>query len=68
MAALERNVDNGQLDLISYLKNLWFRMDDFVTEYDQPTYKYAQGFQTDVIKSTQNCIISDMGRTKFIKQ
>ena len=68
VVALERNIDNGQLELISYLKNLWIRLDDYVTEYDQPSYKYPQGFQTDVIKSTQNFIIGDIGRTKFTKQ
>ena len=68
VVALERNADNGKLELVSYLKNLWFRLDNFVTEYDQPGYKYPQGFQTDVIKSTQNFIISDIGRTGFTKQ
>ena len=67
VVALERNIENGQLELVSYLKNLYFRLDDYVTEYDQPTYKYPQGFQTDVIKSTQNFIIGDIGRTKFTK-
>ena len=67
VVALERNIDDGQLDLDSYLKNLYIRLDDYVTEYDQPTYKYPQGFQTDVIKSTQNFIIGDIGRTKFTK-
>lgn len=68
IVALQRNVDNGQLDLVSYLKNLWFRLDEFVSEYDQPSYKYpAEGFQVDVIKYTQNFIIQDIGKPKFHK-
>ena len=29
VVALERNADNGKLELVSYLKNLWFRLDNF---------------------------------------
>lgn len=66
ITTIKRNPDNGSLELISYLKNVYLRLDEFVSEYDQPTYKYeGQQLQS---KDFQNYIIQDMGQTKFIKK
>ena len=66
ITTIKRNPDNGSLELISYLKNVYLRLDEFVSEYDQPTYKYeGQQLQS---KDFQNFIIQDMGQTKFIKK
>jgi hypothetical protein len=66
ITALKRNPDTGSLELISYLKNVYLRLDEFVSEYDFPDYKYeGQQLQT---KGFQNMVIQDLGRTAFIKK
>lgn len=63
---IKRNPDNGSLELISYLKNVYLRLDEFVSEYDQPSYKY-EGQQLES-KGFQNFMIQDIGQTNFIKK
>ncbi|MEL7312590.1 MAG: hypothetical protein AAFN07_13845 [Pseudomonadota bacterium] len=40
--ALRRNIDTGDVDLISSLKGVYFRLSDFVSEYTFPDYTYAE--------------------------
>ncbi|MEL6356922.1 MAG: hypothetical protein AAFQ37_08345 [Bacteroidota bacterium] len=40
LAVLRRNIDNGGVDLISELKGSYFRLSDFIAEYNFPDYKY----------------------------
>jgi hypothetical protein len=66
ITAIKRNPDTGSLELISYLKNVYLRLDEFVSEYDFPDYKYeGQQLQT---KGFQNMMIQDLGKTEFIKK
>jgi hypothetical protein len=65
LVALRRNDDTGSLELLSFPKNLYFRLDEFISEYDQPTYEY-EGQQ---VKESHNMLIKDLGLDdKFIKQ
>jgi hypothetical protein len=66
LLAMRRNDETGSLELISFLKNLYLRLDEFVSEYDQPSYKY-EGQQLQM-KGYQNMMIQDLGKNKFIKQ
>jgi hypothetical protein len=66
ITAIKRNPDTGSLELISYLKNMYLRLDEFVSEYDFPDYKY-EGQQLQ-IKGFQNMMIQDLGKTEFIKK
>ena len=66
IATMRRNDETGSLELISFLKNLYLRLDEFVSEYDQPSYKY-QGQQLQM-KGYQNMMIQDLGKDKFIKK
>ena len=65
IATMRRNDETGSLELISFLKNMYLRLDEFVSEYDQPTYKY-EGQQLQM-KGYQNMMIQDLGKDKFIK-
>ncbi|MEM7675164.1 MAG: hypothetical protein AAF449_04075, partial [Myxococcota bacterium] len=38
--ALRRNLSNGGLELVSYLKNVYFRISDFQSEYEIPGYSH----------------------------
>lgn len=64
---MRRNDETGSLELISFLKNLYLRLDEFVSEYDQPTYKYTDPNQIQM-KGYQNMMIQDLDKNKFIKQ
>ena len=66
IATMRRNDETGSLELISFLKNMYLRLDEFVSEYDQPTYKY-EGQQLQM-KGFQNMMIQDLGKEKFIKK
>jgi hypothetical protein len=63
---LRRNDDTGSLELLSFPKNMYLRIDEFISEYDQPTYKYA-GQQLQM-KESHNMMIRDLGLDKkFLK-
>lgn len=40
--ALRRNIDTGDVDLISSMKGVYFRLSDFVSEYTFPDYQYPE--------------------------
>ncbi|MEL6636507.1 MAG: hypothetical protein AAFW73_03635 [Bacteroidota bacterium] len=42
LAALRRNMENGDLELVSQLKGSYFRLSDFVSEYNFPDYRYPE--------------------------
>ncbi len=66
IATMRRNDETGSLELISFLKNLYLRLDEFVSEYDQPAYKY-EGQQLQM-KGFQNMMIQDLEKVKFLKK
>lgn len=66
IAAIRREEETGSLELISFLKNMYLRLDEFISEYDQPTYKYIDPNQIQM-KGYQNMMIKDLGKDKFIK-
>ena len=45
IAMLRRNIDNGAVDLLSELKGSYFRLSDFIAEYNFPDYKYSAAQQ-----------------------
>ncbi|MEM8488168.1 MAG: hypothetical protein AAF564_21640 [Bacteroidota bacterium] len=42
LSVLRRNIDTGGADLISQLKGAYFRLSDFISEYDFPDYAYPE--------------------------
>ncbi|WP_405206340.1 hypothetical protein [Aquimarina sp. LLG6339-5] len=57
--ALRRDQLTGELELISFLKNVNLRLDEFISEYDQPSYKY-EGEQAQM-KGMHNMMLKDLG-------
>ncbi len=43
LAMLRRNIETGGVDMISELKGAYFRLSDFVNEYDFDDYEYTEG-------------------------
>ncbi|MEL7042963.1 MAG: hypothetical protein AAGL90_15695 [Pseudomonadota bacterium] len=40
---LKRNIDSGEVELVSQMKGVYFRLSDFVSEYNFPDYEYPDG-------------------------
>ncbi|TDR32138.1 hypothetical protein [Hydromonas duriensis] len=66
ITALRRDDETGNLELISFMKNVYLRLDEFVSEYDQPSYEY-KGEQLQM-KGVQNMLIQDLDRPQDIKK
>lgn len=43
LASLERDLDSGNVDLVSELKGGYFRLSNFDSEYEFPDYTYTEG-------------------------
>ncbi|MEM7574640.1 MAG: hypothetical protein AAF433_17175 [Bacteroidota bacterium] len=42
LAVLRRNIDTGEIDLVSELTGTFLRLSDFISEYDFPDYRYPE--------------------------
>ena len=43
LTTLRRNIDNGHVDLLTQLKGSFFRLSDFINEYDFADFEYPKG-------------------------
>ena len=59
LAMLKRNLTTGDVDLVSYRKGAYFRLNDFVSEYNFPDYKYEA--RQDYFRNFQNLLKADAG-------
>jgi hypothetical protein len=60
IAALRRNIETGTLDLFSFMKGAWIRMDEFESEFAFPTYKYTPDKKQ--IREFQGMNLKDIGK------
>jgi hypothetical protein len=69
LLVLRRNADSGQLQLVSVRKGAFFRLSDFVNEYDFPDYAYPaeDRFQQDYIRPFHKMMKSDEGHSALVK-
>lgn len=69
LAALRRLPDDGQLQLVSIRKGAFFRLSDFVNEYDFPNYSYPAGdaFQQNYIRPFHQLMKTDEGHAVLVK-
>ena len=59
LAMLKRNLTTGDVDLVSYRKGAYFRLNDFVSEYNFPDYQYEA--RQDYFRNFQNLLKADAG-------
>ncbi|MEO1366491.1 MAG: hypothetical protein AAFX50_04905, partial [Acidobacteriota bacterium] len=59
LLTLKRNLDSGDMDLVSYRKGAYMRISDFVSEYNFPDYQYVEGGEG--AKQFQNLLKMDEG-------
>ncbi|MEM1414197.1 MAG: hypothetical protein AAGH15_04825 [Myxococcota bacterium] len=66
LAVLRRDPREGDLELISYLKGVYFRLSDFQSEYEIPGYTYADAQEP--IRQFQNMMKLDEGYPSFVRE
>ncbi|MEM6740317.1 MAG: hypothetical protein AAF646_09380 [Pseudomonadota bacterium] len=59
--ALRRNLDTGAMELVSFRKGAFFRLSDFISEYNFPDYVYADNQPSQGIRMFQNLLKGDEG-------
>ncbi len=59
LATLKRNLTTGDVDLVSFRKGAYFRLNDFVSEYNFPDYAYKP--EQDFFRGFQNLLKVDAG-------
>ncbi len=69
LLALRRLPADGQLQLVSIRKGAFFRLSDFISEYDFPDYAYPDGdkFQQEYIRPFQSMMKRDEGHAALVK-
>jgi hypothetical protein len=69
LLALRRLPEDGQLQLVSIRKGAFFRLSDFVNEYDFPDYSYPDGdkFQQEYIRPFHKLMKTDEGHAALVK-
>ena len=66
LLTLRRNLDDGSLELFSTMKNLYFRVSDFESEYEFPDYEY--GPNQDFPHQVQDMLKKDEGFENLVKE
>lgn len=66
IATLRRNITTGDLDIVSFRKGAYFRLNDFISEYNFPDYKYSE--QQEMYRTFQNVLKTDAGYPDLIRK
>ncbi|VVT24894.1 hypothetical protein [Rhizobium sp. EC-SD404] len=68
LLALRRGPQSGELELVSFRKGAFFRLSDFINEYDLPSYEYGEdSFQQDYIRPFHRMMKTDEGHADLIE-
>ncbi len=59
IVTLKRNLETGDVDLVSFRKGAYFRLSDFISEYNFPDYEYR--VEQDFYRTFQNLLKVDAG-------
>ncbi|MEO1267472.1 MAG: hypothetical protein AAFX99_05195, partial [Myxococcota bacterium] len=65
LVVVRRDIEQGDLELVSYMKNVYFRLSDFQSEYEIPGYAYAP--DQEKIKQFQNIMKKSEGFSDLAK-
>ncbi|MEO1178539.1 MAG: hypothetical protein AAFV87_15655 [Pseudomonadota bacterium] len=68
LLALRRDVDTGAMELVSFRKGAFFRLSDFISEYNFPDYAYSDDPQSTGVRMFQNMLKVDEGFPSQIRQ
>lgn len=59
IATLKRNISTGDIDLVSFRKGAYFRLNDFISEYNFKDYQYYP--EQEMFRNFQNTLKTDAG-------
>jgi hypothetical protein len=66
--AVRRDLETGHLELVSIRKGFYFRLSDFINEYDFPSYSYPDDpFQQNYIRKAHEILKTDEGFAELVK-
>ena len=65
LLALQRNLDTGGLDLVSFRKGAYLRLSNFVSEYNFADYQYTP--ESAPIRQFQNMLKVDEGYPELVR-
>ncbi|MEM8693527.1 MAG: hypothetical protein AAGG57_16800 [Pseudomonadota bacterium] len=68
LLALRRDLDTGAMELVSFRKGSFFRLSDFISEYNFPDYAYADDPMSTGVRMFQNMLKTDEGFPGQIRQ
>lgn len=68
LVALRRDLDTGAMELVSFRKGAFFRLSDFISEYNFPDYAYAADQTSQGIMMFQNMLKLDEGFPGQLRQ
>ncbi|MEL6646408.1 MAG: hypothetical protein AAFQ05_01675 [Pseudomonadota bacterium] len=68
LLALRRDLDTGAMELVSFRKGSFFRLSDFISEYNFPDYAYADDEMSTGVRMFQNLLKADEGFPGQIRQ
>ncbi|MEO1480750.1 MAG: hypothetical protein AAFU77_01505 [Myxococcota bacterium] len=66
LVGLRRDAEEGDLELVTFLKNVYFRLTDFQSEYEIPGYVY--GPEAEQIKQFQNTMKQAENKPEFVRE
>ncbi|WP_028111701.1 hypothetical protein [Ferrimonas kyonanensis] len=66
IATLKRNLVTGDMDLVSFRKGAYFRLNDFISEYNFSDYKYLP--EQEMFRNFQNLLKTDAGYSDLVRQ
>ena len=65
LLTLKRNLDTGDMDLVSYRKGAYMRLSDFISEYNFPDYAYID--KQEGTRRFQNMLKMDEGYADLVR-
>ena len=68
LLAMRRDLDTGAMELVSFRKGSFFRLSDFISEYNFPDYAYADDQMSTGVRMFQNMLKADEGFPGQIRQ
>ena len=66
LVTVRRDAEQGDLEVMSYLKNVYFRLSDFQSEYEIPGYEYPP--EQDLIRQFQNTMKLEEGYPEYVNE
>ncbi|MEM9404372.1 MAG: hypothetical protein AAGA44_18025, partial [Pseudomonadota bacterium] len=61
LLTLRRNLDSGSMEMVSFRKGAFFRLSNFISEYNFPDYEYAEDQFAQGTRMFQNLLKKDEG-------